>query len=96
MGFVAWVIFGAIVGWAANLVVGGRNRQRQGCLVSVLVGVVGAALGGLIYRLASGRSETFDFGFDFPSFGVAILGAVALLAILRLASGLGRRPHDRS
>ena len=93
MGFVAWVIFGAIVGWIANLVVGGRGRQRLGCLVSVLVGVVGAALGGLLYRLATGQAKTFDF--DFPSFGVAILGAVVLLAILRLASGLARRPSDR-
>ncbi|MEV6449629.1 GlsB/YeaQ/YmgE family stress response membrane protein [Amycolatopsis sp. NPDC051716] len=95
MGFVAWVIFGAIVGWVANLVVGGRERRRQGCLVSVLVGVVGAALGGLVYRLATRQTRTFDFGFDFPSFGVAILGAVVLLAILRLASGLARRPSDR-
>ncbi|MET8995291.1 GlsB/YeaQ/YmgE family stress response membrane protein [Amycolatopsis sp. Hca4] len=93
MGFVAWVIFGAIVGWIANLVVGGRARQRLGCLVSVLVGVVGAALGGLFYRLATGQAKAFDF--DFPSFGVAILGAVVLLAILRLASGLARRSDDR-
>ncbi|SFW61239.1 GlsB/YeaQ/YmgE family stress response membrane protein [Amycolatopsis australiensis] len=93
MEFVAWVIFGAIVGWAANLVVGGRARRRQGCLVSVLVGVVGATLGGLLYRFATGQQMTF--GFDFPSFGVAILGAVVLLAILRLVSGLGRRPGDR-
>ncbi|OXM65006.1 GlsB/YeaQ/YmgE family stress response membrane protein [Amycolatopsis vastitatis] len=93
MGFVAWVIFGAIVGWAANLVVGSRERRRQGCLVSVLVGVVGAALGGLVYRLATGQAKTFDF--DFPSFGVAVLGAVVLLAILRLASGIGRRSSDR-
>ncbi|WP_410564186.1 GlsB/YeaQ/YmgE family stress response membrane protein [Amycolatopsis sp. cmx-4-61] len=94
MGFVAWVIFGAIVGWIANLVVGGRARQRLGCLVSVLVGIVGAALGGLLYRLATGQARTFDF--DFPSFGVAILGAVVLLAILRLAGGLTRHPSDRS
>ena len=93
MGFVAWVIFGAIVGWIANLVVGGRGRQRLGCLVSVLVGVVGAALGGLLYRLATGQAKTFDF--DFPSFGVAILGAVVLLAILRLATGIARRTSDR-
>lgn len=93
MGFVAWVIFGAIVGWAANLVVGGRERRRLGCLVSVLVGVVGAALGGLLYRLATGQAKTFDF--DFPSFGVAVLGAVVLLAILRLTSGIGRRSGDR-
>jgi len=93
MGFFSWIIFGAIVGWAANLVIGGRERRRQGCLVSVLVGVVGAALGGLIYRLVTGQAKTFDF--DFPSFGVAMLGAVVLLAILRLVRGIGRRPSDR-
>src|SRR3954465_989885 len=94
MGIIAWIIFGAVAGWAANLVVGGRDRRRQGCLVSVLVGVVGAALGGLLYRLPAGPGETFAF--DFPSFGVAILGAVVLLAILRLATGRGRRSGDRS
>ncbi|WP_018682514.1 GlsB/YeaQ/YmgE family stress response membrane protein [Actinokineospora enzanensis] len=90
MGFFAWIVFGAIAGWAANLVVGGRGRQRQGCLVSVLVGVVGAALGGFIYRLATGKQMTFEF--DFPSLGVAALGSVLLLALLRL---LRTGPTDR-
>jgi uncharacterized membrane protein YeaQ/YmgE (transglycosylase-associated protein family) len=89
MGFFSWIIFGALAGWAANLVVGGRDRRRQGCLVSVLVGVVGAALGGLIYRLVTGQQKSFDF--DFPSFGVAVLGAVVLLAVLRLTLSLGNR-----
>ncbi|MTD58621.1 GlsB/YeaQ/YmgE family stress response membrane protein [Amycolatopsis pithecellobii] len=89
MGFFAWIVFGALAGWAANLVIGGPDRRRQGCLVSVLVGVVGAALGGLLYRLVTGREKTFDF--DFPSFGVAVLGAVVLLGILRLVVALTRR-----
>lgn len=82
MGILAWIVFGALAGWAANLIVGGRQRRRQGCLLSVLVGVVGAALGGFVYRLATGEDKAFEF--DFPSFGVAILGAVLLLAVLRL------------
>jgi uncharacterized membrane protein YeaQ/YmgE (transglycosylase-associated protein family) len=94
MGFLAWVVFGALAGWAANLVVGGRDRRQQGCLVSVLVGVVGAALGGLIYRLVTGQVKTFEF--DFPSFGVAVLGAVVLLALLRLITGIARRDRNRS
>ncbi|WP_236796469.1 GlsB/YeaQ/YmgE family stress response membrane protein [Amycolatopsis sp. GM8] len=93
MGFFAWVVFGALAGWAANLVVGGRDRQRQGCLVSVLVGVVGAALGGLLYRLVTGHEKTFDF--DFPSFGVAVLGAVVLLGLMRLVLVLTRRRPRR-
>lgn len=93
MGFFAWVIFGALAGWAANLVIGGRDRRRQGCLVSVLVGVVGAALGGIIYRLFTGQEKTFEF--DFPSFGVAVLGAVVLLGLMRLVTEIMRRDRDR-
>ncbi|SDD26447.1 GlsB/YeaQ/YmgE family stress response membrane protein [Actinokineospora iranica] len=91
MGFFAWIVFGAIAGWAANLVIGGRNRQRQGCLVSVLVGVVGAALGGLLYRLLTGEEMTFEF--DFQSLGVAALGAIVLLGLLRLAQGRTGNPR---
>lgn len=89
MGIIAWIVFGALAGWAANLVVGGPDRRRQGCLVSTLVGVVGAALGGLIYKLVTGREKAFDF--DFPSLGVAVLGAILLLVVLRLAQSAGRR-----
>jgi len=89
VGFLAWIVFGAIVGWVANIVVGGRARQRQGCLVSILVGVVGAALGGLLYRAATGQEKTWDF--DFPSLGVAAIGAVVLLLVLRLIQALASR-----
>lgn len=91
MGILTWVIFGALAGWAANVVVGGRDRRRQGCLVSVLVGVVGAALGGLLYRLLTGEKKYFDF--DFASFGVAVLGAILLLILLRALTGRG---HTRA
>lgn len=93
MGFIAWVIFGALAGWAANVVVGGKDRRPQGCLVSVLVGIVGAALGGFIYQLATG--EEMNFAFDLPSFGVAVLGAILLLALVRLATA-GGRGRDRT
>ncbi|MFI7676084.1 GlsB/YeaQ/YmgE family stress response membrane protein [Actinophytocola sp. NPDC049390] len=90
MGFFAWVVFGAIVGWVANAVVGGKYRRRQGCLVSILVGVVGAALGGLLYRAFTGEEKTWEF--DFPSLGVAGLGAIVLLAVLQVVQALARRP----
>lgn len=81
-------MFGALAGWAANVVVGGRDRRGQGCLVNILVGVVGAVLGGLLYRLVTGQEVTFDF--DLPSFGIAVLGSIGLLVTLQLVSGLGR------
>lgn len=81
-----WIIVGGLVGWLASIVTG-RSRQ-QGCLMNVLVGVVGAAIGGLGYNLIAGRGLTFSFGsFDITSLGgfvVALVGAVALLAVLNL------------
>jgi uncharacterized membrane protein YeaQ/YmgE (transglycosylase-associated protein family) len=94
VGFIAWIVFGAIVGWVANVVVGGKYRRRQGCLVSILVGVVGAALGGLLHRAFTGREKTWDF--DLPSMGVAALGAIVLLAVLQLIQAAARkRPGNR-
>jgi len=94
VGFLAWIVFGAIAGWVANIVVGGRYRQRQGCLVSIIVGVVGAALGGLLYRAFTGEEKTWDF--DFASLGVAAIGTIVLLGLLRLIQGIADRPpRDR-
>jgi uncharacterized membrane protein YeaQ/YmgE (transglycosylase-associated protein family) len=89
VGLIGWIVLGAIVGWAANLVVGGRDRRPQGCIVSILVGVVGAFFGGWLFQLATGHPQ--DFGWNFSSFGIALVGAVILLAVLRLIQGAGRR-----
>ncbi|RJQ86017.1 GlsB/YeaQ/YmgE family stress response membrane protein [Amycolatopsis panacis] len=93
MGIILWIVFGALVGWLANLVVGGPRRRRQGCLVSVVVGVLGAAIGGFVYRLATGEQRQFDF--DFPSFGVAILGAIGLLLVVQLVNAVVDRGRHR-
>lgn len=77
MGFISWIIFGALAGWVASLITG-RN-QRMGCLANIIVGVVGAFIGGFLVELFSGRD--FGFGWNWASFGVAVLGAVLLLAI---------------
>ena len=88
MGLIGWIIFGALAGWAANVIIGGRERQGQGCLANILVGVVGAVLGGLLYRLVTGREVSFEF--DLPSFGIAVLGSLVLLGVLRLITTRGR------
>jgi uncharacterized membrane protein YeaQ/YmgE (transglycosylase-associated protein family) len=88
VGLIGWIIFGALAGWAANVIIGGRDRRGQGCLINILVGVVGAVLGGLLYRLITGREINLEF--DLPSFGIAVLGSVVLLGVLRLISTAGR------
>lgn len=77
MGPISWIIFGALAGWVASMIAG--TNRRQGCLMDIIVGVVGAFIGGLIMQVLGGRK--FDFGFDLTSFGVAVLGAIVLLVI---------------
>jgi uncharacterized membrane protein YeaQ/YmgE (transglycosylase-associated protein family) len=82
VGLLAWIVFGALAGWVASMITG----RRQGCCLNIVVGVIGAFIGGIIVQLATGRG--FSLGFNLPSFAVAILGAVILLAI----AGLATRP----
>ncbi len=77
MGILSWVIFGALAGWVASILTG-RNH-RMGCIANIIVGVVGAFIGGFLLELATGR--TVGFAWDWRSFAVAVIGAVLLLAI---------------
>lgn len=86
---IIWIVVGGIAGWLASLVVEGTGL---GIIGDVLVGVVGAILGGVI--LSALLPGQVDFtGFNLTSFLVAFLGAVVLLFIIRAVSGrrFGRR-----
>ena len=80
MGLLSWIIFGLLAGWVASKVTG----KHLGCLLNVVVGVVGAFLGGLIMELVTGRG--FSFRFSPSSFAVAVIGSIILLAIAGLAT----------
>ncbi len=81
---IAWIIMGALVGWIASLIVG--TNEKQGGMANIIVGIIGAFIGGLVMHLfgASGASATNAFSWQ--SFFVALLGAVILLFIYRLAT----------
>ena len=80
MNFLAWIIFGALAGWIASIIMG-RNRQ-MGALANIIVGIIGAFLGGWIMTNFFGAQGIT--GFNFPSMLVAILGAAVLLLIVGL------------
>lgn len=82
MNFLVWIIFGAIAGWIASIVMG-RNK-KMGAIANIVVGIIGAFLGGAIMNFFGYQGVT---GFDFWSFLVAVIGAVALLFV----AGLLRR-----
>ncbi len=82
LGCFSWIIFGALAGWVASMIAGRNNRQ--GCLMNIIVGVVGAFLGGAIYSLLFDSSFTVKW--SLPSFVVSVLGAVVLLLVVGLFS----------
>lgn len=76
MGIIIWIIFGALVGWVASMVM----ESSGGLLWDIVVGIVGAVIGGFIMNLFGYGDVN---GFNLYSFLVALLGACVLIAILR-------------
>lgn len=87
MGIILYIIFGALVGWIASIIMG-RNAE-QGAIGNIIVGIVGAFIGGIIMRLFGTAGVT---GFNLRSFLVALLGAVILLFIFNLFRRGSRNP----
>ncbi|MDQ3693135.1 MAG: GlsB/YeaQ/YmgE family stress response membrane protein [Chloroflexota bacterium] len=79
LGFLSWIVFGALAGWVASMIAG-RNDQ-QGCITNIIVGIIGAFLGGFIFNLITGNAVIV--GWSIGSFVIAVVGALILLAILR-------------
>ena len=82
MNILAWIIFGLIAGVVAKLLMPGKDPG--GFIVTILIGIAGAVVGGFLGRLLGFEVEQ---GFNFPSFLVAILGALLLLFLYRKFKG---------
>jgi uncharacterized membrane protein YeaQ/YmgE (transglycosylase-associated protein family) len=80
MGIILWIVFGAIVGWLASIIM----KTRGGIIMDLIVGIVGAVIGGFVMNLLGYGGVA---GFNLYSFLVALLGAVILLAIVKAVSG---------
>jgi uncharacterized membrane protein YeaQ/YmgE (transglycosylase-associated protein family) len=80
MGWLAWIIVGALAGWLASMVM----HTRQGLIMDIVVGIVGAFIGGFVFHQLGAAGVT---GFDIWSLFVAFIGAVILLGLLRLVTG---------
>ncbi len=79
MDLIITIIFGAIVGWVASIITG--TNSKMGALLNIIVGILGSMLGNWIMGLL-GRAP--GSGFNLYSFGVALGGAVILLALVKL------------
>jgi uncharacterized membrane protein YeaQ/YmgE (transglycosylase-associated protein family) len=83
MGLIAWIILGLIAGAVAKWIMPGPDPG--GCIVTILIGVVGALLGGFLSTLLGFGGLTGNL--DWRSLIIAILGAIVLLAIWRMLRG---------
>ena len=77
MNIIVWLVFGAIVGWIADLLTEGSH----GLLEDIILGIIGAFVGGFIMNFFGASGVT---GFNLYSFIVAIIGAVVLITIGRV------------
>ncbi|HMA09006.1 MAG TPA: GlsB/YeaQ/YmgE family stress response membrane protein [Ramlibacter sp.] len=81
MNIIIWLIVGGIVGWLASLIM--ATDGQQGIILNVVVGIVGAFVGGWLISPMVGTG-TINDGFTVGSFVVSLVGAVILLAIVNL------------
>ena len=78
MVIILWLIIGGVIGWIASMIM--RTDAQQGIFLNIIVGIVGAFIGGLILSGGSINSAPLTL----TSFIVSLLGAIVLLAIVNL------------
>ena len=77
VGLLVWLVIGGVVGWLASIVM--RTDAQQGIFLNVIVGIVGAFIGGLLFGGSINNGAVTPM-----TFLVSLLGAIILLAIVNL------------
>jgi uncharacterized membrane protein YeaQ/YmgE (transglycosylase-associated protein family) len=85
MSIIAWIVLGAIAGFAADRIMGGRS----GIIVSMVIGIVGALLGGWLAKVIF-HVHTLNSFFNLSTWLTAIIGSIILIFLVRLVSGRER------
>lgn len=86
MTLIGWIVFGLVTGFVASRIV---NQHGQGCILNVVLGIVGAFIGGFIFASIGGQGIT---GFNVYSMFVAIIGAIVVLLLYHAITGRRRLP----
>jgi uncharacterized membrane protein YeaQ/YmgE (transglycosylase-associated protein family) len=85
MSWIAWIVVGLVAGFLAKMVMPGTADEPRSGLGTMLLGIVGAILGGWIWNVAFHRAGAT--GIDIGSILVAFVGSCVLIALLRLTQG---------
>lgn len=80
MNFIIWLIVGGLIGWVASMIM--RTDAQQGVLLNIIVGIVGAFLGGLLIGPLLGTNDINNGDFSIMGLIVSLIGACILLAIV--------------
>ena len=87
INFIVWLIVGAIIGWVASQLMG----RREGLLLNIVVGIVGAFLAGIVLTPLLGIKTINQNNFSLPGLIVSLLGSIILLAIVSVFQRASRR-----
>lgn len=82
INFIIWIIVGAVIGWAASLIM--KTNSRQGLIADIIVGIVGAFLAGIFLSPLFNIGTINEGDFSIPALLVSLGGAIILLAISKL------------
>jgi uncharacterized membrane protein YeaQ/YmgE (transglycosylase-associated protein family) len=83
MSLLGWIAMGLLAGWLARRVV---RDERAGCIYTMVIGIIGALLGGALFALVTGRDDVVD-GFNLGSIATAFVGACLFLLVLKAIGG---------
>lgn len=79
MSIILWIIFGALAGWIASLIM--KTDGQQGALANIIIGIIGAFIGGYLFNFFGATGTT---GFNIYSLLVAVVGSVVLIWIIKM------------
>jgi len=82
MNFIIWLVIGGVIGWIASLIM--KTDAQQGMLLNIVVGIVGAMVGGWLISPMVGVGTINQSNFSLGALIVSLIGAVILLAIVNL------------
>src|SRR5512134_1650753 len=87
INFIIWIIVGALIGWVASIIM--KTNNRQGLIADIIVGIVGAFVGGYFLSPLFNVGTINEGNFSIPALLVSLGGAVILLAIFKLFRNIG-------
>jgi uncharacterized membrane protein YeaQ/YmgE (transglycosylase-associated protein family) len=87
INFIVWIVVGAVIGWVASIIM--RTNRWQGTIADIVVGIVGAFVGGYVLSPLFHVSTINEGNFSIPALLVSLGGAVILLAVFKLLRCIG-------